>query len=159
DWLMEHGHDDRAEFIRVQVELARLPAWDGERVRLRLREQELLKRYGERWLSALPAIEGVKWEGFRRGIVAEVSFASFEARRTHAHAGGGAAPSGAVPARWPRRREKNLPDAPIAELRELSLTGRPNDHDEIGRLADSPQLATLRCLTARGLWAHGLARL
>src|SRR5262249_47430646 len=48
---------------------------------------------------------------------------------------------------------------PIAELRELSLTGRPDRENVIGWLADSPQLATLRCLTARGLWADGWVRL
>ncbi len=79
DWLTENGHDDRAEFIRVQIERARRPAWDAAQVRLRLREQSLLKQNGEKWLAELPAIIGAKWEGFRRGIVAEVSFASFEA--------------------------------------------------------------------------------
>ena len=83
DWLEENGQDERAEFIRVQVERARLPAWDAAQVRLRLREQELLKQHGEEWLAEMPAVEGAKWEGFRRGIVAEVSFASFEAMRSN----------------------------------------------------------------------------
>lgn len=31
DWLTEHGREDRAEFIRVQVDLARrLPAWNDD---------------------------------------------------------------------------------------------------------------------------------
>ena len=38
DWLEEKGDSDRAEFIRVQIERARLPAWDARQVRLRLRE-------------------------------------------------------------------------------------------------------------------------
>jgi uncharacterized protein (TIGR02996 family) len=159
DWLIENGQDDRAEFIRVQVERARLPSWDPAQVRLRLREQELLKLHGENWLAELPAIEGVTWEGFRRGIVAEVSFASFEAMRANAHACRAAAPVEAVTVRWPRRSEAVGAGTPIAELRELSLTGRPNDENEIAWLADSPQLATLRCLTARGLWGGGLHRL
>src|SRR5215211_1107475 len=79
DWLEEQGRDERAEFIRVQVGRARRPEWDG--AQLRLREQELLKLHAEEWLAELPAVEGAKWEGFRRGIVAEVSFASFEAMR------------------------------------------------------------------------------
>src|SRR5204863_9479551 len=79
DWLEENGRAERAEFIRVQCERARLPAWDHAQVRLRLREQELLKKYGEEWLAEVPAVEGARWEGFRRGIVAEVSFASFAA--------------------------------------------------------------------------------
>src|SRR5262249_16867267 len=159
DWLMEEGHDDRAEFIRVQVELARLPSWEAERVRLRLREQELLKKHGEAWLAELPAVEGAKWEGFRRGIVAEVSFANFESMRANAAACRAVAPVEAVTVRWPRQREAKEQVPPIAELRELTLTGRPGRMDVVAWLAGSPQLSTLRILTARGLWAEGLARL
>jgi hypothetical protein len=110
-------------------------------------------------LAEFPAIEGARWEGFRRGIVAEVSFASFEAMRANAHACRAVAPVEAVTVRWPRRSEKRGAVAPIAELRELSLTGRPSGDDEIAWLGNSPQLATLRCLTARGLWAEGLGLL
>ncbi len=159
DWLTENGHDDRAEFIRVQVERARRPAWDAVQVRLCLREQELLRLHGEEWLAELPAIEGVRWEGFRRGIVAEVAFASFEAMRANAHTCRVVAPVEAVTVRWPRKAEAAKGGAPIAELRELSLTGRPSSPNEIAWLADSPQLASLRILTARGLWPVGLDRL
>jgi uncharacterized protein (TIGR02996 family) len=159
DWLEENGQDERAEFIRVQIERAHLPAWDAAQVRLRLREQELLERHGESWLAELPAVEGAKWEGLRRGIVAEVSFASFEAMRANAHACRAVAPVEAVTVRWPRRKEAKKAAHPIAELRELSLTGVPDGGEEVARLADSPQLATLRVLTARGLWAEVLTRL
>jgi uncharacterized protein (TIGR02996 family) len=159
DWLSENGQDDRAEFIRVQVERARRPAWDAAQVRLRLREQELLTRHGEEWLAELPAIEGAKWEGFRRGIIAEVSFASFEAMRQSAHACRAVAPVEAISVHWPRKREGAPDSTPVAELRELSLTGKPRSETEIAWLADSPQLSTLRCLTAHGLWAEGLGRL
>ncbi|MCE9564515.1 MAG: TIGR02996 domain-containing protein [Planctomycetes bacterium] len=159
DWLTENGQEDRGEFIRVQVERARLPSWDAAQVRLRLREQQLLKQYGESWLAELPAVEGARWEGFRRGIVAEVSFTDFEAMRANAHACRAVAPVEAVTVRWPRRREGRRDVPPIAELRELTLTGRASSEEEIGWLADSPQLATLRCLTARGLWEQGLRRL
>jgi uncharacterized protein (TIGR02996 family) len=158
DWLTEHGQDDRAEFIRVQIQRARLPAWDAAQVRLRLREQELLQRHAEAWLAELPAIKGARWEGFRRGIVAEVSFASFEALRQSAHACRAVAPVEAVTVRWPRRGEAKKAATPIAELRELTLTGRPFD-DEIDRLAGSPQLSTLRALTVLGLDAADLTRL
>jgi uncharacterized protein (TIGR02996 family) len=158
DWLEENGQTERAEFIRVQIERTRLPAWDAAQVRLRLREQELLKQHGESWLAELPTIKGAKWEGFRRGIVAEVSFYSFEAMRFSAHVCRAAAPVEAVTVHWPRRKEGKLAVGPIAELRELTLTGRPFE-DEIARLADSPQLSTLRALTVLGLAPADLSRL
>jgi len=158
DWLDENEQPERAEFIRVQVQRSRLPAWDAAQVRLRLREQALMKQHGEAWLAELPKIEGARWEGFRRGIVAEVSFASFEAMRKNAHACRAVAPVEAVTVRWPRKREGSRGVKPIAELRELSMTGLPDD-EVAGWLADSPQLSTLRSLTARGLWAHPLGQL
>ena len=158
DWLEENGHAARAEFVRVQLQRARLPAWDAAQVRLRLREQELLAQHGETWLKEMPAIKGAKWEGFRRGVVAEVSFANFEAMRLNAHACRAVAPVEAVTVHWPRRKEGKENVQPIAELRELTLTGRPYD-EEIARLADSPQLATLRSLTVLGLEAADLTRL
>ncbi len=157
DWLVENGREERAEFIRVQVERARLPAWDAAQVRLRLREQELLKRHGEEWLAELPAITGTRWEGFRRGVVAEVSFASYEAMRANAPAVRAVAPVEAATVHWPRKGEAR-DGPPIAELRELTLTGRPWDR-EIGRLAKSPQLVTVRALNLLGLSADDLGRL
>jgi uncharacterized protein (TIGR02996 family) len=152
DWLDEQGQGERAEFIRVQVERARRPAWDAAQVGLRLREQELLKLHGENWLAELPSIEGARWEGFRRGIIAEVSFASFEAMRRSAHACRAVAPIEAVTVRWPRRREGRKTVKPIAELRELTLTGTP-EYESFEWVAESPQLATLRRLTAGGVWS------
>jgi uncharacterized protein (TIGR02996 family) len=157
DWLMENGQDDRSEFIRVQIERARRPAWDAAQVRLRLLERQLLDQHGERWLKEVQAIKGVRWEGFRRGIVAEVSFVSFEVMRTKAAAARAAAPVEAVTTHWPREGE-GRGGRPIAELRELVLHGRPWDK-EIDRLADSPQLSTLRSLSVLGLAAEDLARL
>jgi uncharacterized protein (TIGR02996 family) len=159
DWLDENGQADRAEFVRVQVERARLPEWDATQVRLRLREKKLLDQHGERWLAEIPAPAGAKWEGFRRGIVAEVSFASYDAMRQSAHACRAVAPVEAVTVRWPRKREPQENAPPIAELRELSLTGRPESPNDVVRLAESPQLRTLRVLTARGLWADVFPRL
>ena len=158
DWLEEDGRSERGEFVRVQVERARLPAWDAAHVRLRVREKQLIDQYGEQWLAEVPAVDGARWEGFRRGIVAEVSFASFEAMRANAHRCRAVAPVEAVTVRWPRGSE-GVEVPPLAELRELTLTGRPDGLDEVGWLADSPQLATLRVLTARSIWAEAFGRL
>ncbi len=158
DWLEEQGEIDRAEFIRVQVRRASLPPWDAAQVGLRIREHALLEEHGEKWLSEMPEIPGVRWEGFRRGIVAVVAFGSFDAMRESAHACRAIAPIEAARVHWPRRTEstKNVPQ--IAELRELTLTGRPWG-PQTRRLADSPQLQTLRVLKALGLDAADLGSL
>jgi uncharacterized protein (TIGR02996 family) len=38
DWLDEHGQPDRAEFVRVQCELARAGDWDDRTAALKARE-------------------------------------------------------------------------------------------------------------------------
>ncbi|MCR9200156.1 MAG: TIGR02996 domain-containing protein [Planctomycetaceae bacterium] len=158
DWLEEDGQFERAEFIRVQVQRATLPAWDAAQVSLKLREQELIQSHGEQWLAEMPEIPGVRWDGFRRGIVAMVSFASFEALRNSASVCRRIAPVESVRVHWPRRRDVGEPFPEIAELRELVLTGRPWG-GESRRLADSPQLTTLQVLRALGLDARDLGRL
>ena len=59
---------------------------------------------------------------------------------------------------YTRRGEAREVENPIAELRELYITGRPDGEYEVGWLAESLQLSTLSPLTARGLWSDALAR-
>jgi uncharacterized protein (TIGR02996 family) len=51
DWLQEQGQDDRAEFIRVQVELARREKWPEELVRResQLRNHCMVESLQEKW--------------------------------------------------------------------------------------------------------------
>src|SRR5438270_7169384 len=56
DWLAEHGDEARAEFIRVQCQLARLDEEDSRRDELSQREQDLLDAHRDRWLAELPAV-------------------------------------------------------------------------------------------------------
>jgi uncharacterized protein (TIGR02996 family) len=65
DFLDEHGEAERAEFIRVQIELARLPVDDPRRVELVYREQGLLAGHKVAW--GIPGLQGV--QEFRRGFV------------------------------------------------------------------------------------------
>jgi uncharacterized protein (TIGR02996 family) len=74
DWLEDHGQAERAEFIRLQCEHARLDEDDPRREVLTQREQELLSAHGAGWRdNLLPGStrEGRCW--FRRGFVAEVA--------------------------------------------------------------------------------------
>jgi uncharacterized protein (TIGR02996 family) len=71
DWLEENGDPKRAEFIRVQCELARLTEPGERSQQLRWREQALLQRYGPAWASPFrKRVQG--WE-FRRGFVEKVT--------------------------------------------------------------------------------------
>lgn len=63
DWLQEHGEEERAEFIRVQCEVARLAAEDDRREALVARARQLQDRFGKRWLKELPVPdpENIHW--------------------------------------------------------------------------------------------------
>src|SRR5262249_46481415 len=70
DWLDDHNEPQRAELIRVQCELARIPL--GLRAsQLRHREQELLAEHGADW--AAPLAPFVSGSTFRRGLLEQVT--------------------------------------------------------------------------------------
>src|SRR5438552_1524865 len=72
DWLEENGDSERAEFVRVQIEHARLDPDDEQRQALAQRAQTLVEAHGKRWCESLPRWAGpVSW-WFRRGFVADV---------------------------------------------------------------------------------------
>ena len=69
DWLDEHDDPARAEFVRVQCELAKLPDHDDAYAALEDREHELLAEHEAKWLGDGPTPD--EWT-FRRGFVDEV---------------------------------------------------------------------------------------
>jgi uncharacterized protein (TIGR02996 family) len=70
DWLEEHGDPERAEFIRVQVELAGLPEDDDRQYALAARERALLGRHEQEWAGSLG--RGQSRPTFRRGFVSHL---------------------------------------------------------------------------------------
>jgi uncharacterized protein (TIGR02996 family) len=69
DWLDEQGESDRAEFIRVQCEMARLPFYEPRYVHLERRAAELHVRCITEWrFHWLPPEQE-----FRRGFVEELT--------------------------------------------------------------------------------------
>jgi uncharacterized protein (TIGR02996 family) len=58
DWLDEHGDPARAEFIRAQVERARLADDDPRAKELRARERRLLREHWEAWVGPLRELAG-----------------------------------------------------------------------------------------------------
>jgi len=71
DWLEEQG-DPRAEFIRAQLQLARIAEGDPEWGQLSDRENELLTAHGDKWRAEIPEFARKGCE-FRRGFVGQVS--------------------------------------------------------------------------------------
>jgi uncharacterized protein (TIGR02996 family) len=144
DWLMERddpGRADRGLFIRLQVELARLPDEDARRPPLAARAQELLDGHRDEWVRPLgPWGEGC---AFHRGFVEEVEV---EPARSLAALGDlfRLAPvrhlrvRGLVRDPWATL----MPDAEDAEAMELC-------RDHARALAASPHLARLSALTLR----------
>jgi uncharacterized protein (TIGR02996 family) len=76
DWLEEHGQSPRAEFIRVQCELASPKLSKNRRHDLRVRERELLDAHRHGWCQTfgLP-VEDV---AFERGLVARMRLAKWD---------------------------------------------------------------------------------
>ena len=129
DWCEENGEADRAEFIRVQIELARLPelaprAGEGRAAELRRREQELWRQHGATWRQVVPPClrSGVV---FRRGFIDEFS--------------------GSARAFY---QQDESAFWRVAPARTLCLTGGPRDHlcDGRRRLSSSPFLDRLDTL-------------
>src|SRR4051794_31838682 len=90
DWLGEHRPPERADFIRVQIELAHLPVDDPRRPDLEARLTEngmrpaayvrpvppgldprpcLVSGREADWRRQLPSLPGVTWGAFWRGFV------------------------------------------------------------------------------------------
>ena len=81
DWLQEHGEEDRAEFIRVSIEVAQLST-DDDRLDDRIRREcELQERFGKLWLAELPVpdpelVDWVRYGGWLGGEQFERGFAA-----------------------------------------------------------------------------------
>src|SRR4051794_22541559 len=61
DWLEEHGQPERADLLRIPVELARLPENHPDRAVLKRREVELLAQHGQRWLGPWAGVGQFTW--------------------------------------------------------------------------------------------------
>jgi len=66
DWLEDHGNEARAEFIRVQCELAAMDPDNPESKPLQEREARLWKGHGKAWKTGLPNL--LKAAPFQRGF-------------------------------------------------------------------------------------------
>jgi uncharacterized protein (TIGR02996 family) len=153
DWLEEHGQADRAEFVRLQVRLARQEVPAGDEAVAAARAHELYLRHADEWLGGLRG-----WAGgctFRRGLIEAT--ARVEDLRDRPPAG--VAPQ-AVPwleglvLKYGRQRTVGdlLEVGALAHFTSLDLTGVKLTPPWLDRLASSPRVAHLRGLR---VWLNG----
>jgi uncharacterized protein (TIGR02996 family) len=126
DWLEEEGDQARAEFIRVQCELARLGEDDPSRSAVQKRERQLLRAHRAAWVAEKPALAGRHVE-FVRGFLAPLLVES-------------------VPS-FVRRHPEELGHAPLWHFTLHSLANAPDRLDQVAALTDCPLLR--RAVTLR----------
>jgi uncharacterized protein (TIGR02996 family) len=148
DYLDEHGDPERAELIRIQCELARVPPEDQRRrKRLWDREWELLGAYREQWAG--PLAEFADPYGYRRGFVESITL-SAAAFLHHADTIWRLAPVRNVTLDDAWEEMDRLAASPhLARLRTLTLDENSLSDGDVHRLADSPHLANLTRLDLR----------
>lgn len=137
DWLEDHGDTARAEFVRVQCELASPSLPEARRQPLRLRERELLDAHRRRWVESFEVpVEDVR---FDRGLVSAVRPARWD---------GGAMLDPAHAARF-------------ATVTELDLSGLQLGDAGLATFAEAAELPAARklILNGNGLTDAGAAML
>jgi uncharacterized protein (TIGR02996 family) len=141
DWLDDHGNHARAEFIRVQIDLAQMKEDDDRRYALETRQVQLLAEHENEWLE--PIGEAIDDWTFRRGFLDHahltVDFILREASKSFRHIPiRSASLEGAV------EREAELASCAFLDrLRELALW---EDLIQLPTLLASPHLAKLTAL-------------
>ena len=78
DWLDEHDMPVRAEFIRVQVALAREPEYTPRFYELRFREREIIRTCYYPWRANLPHLDGITWGDYHRGFIGSIALSRWQ---------------------------------------------------------------------------------
>jgi uncharacterized protein (TIGR02996 family) len=153
DWLDENGDPDRAEFIRVQIALARNGSQTRADLPLIVRENVLQKRHLREWHALMPHARF----SCQRGFVHEVRASTFEfvemaeqiyrrapVEHLHLHA------SDAPPHEHARLMQRFAGIAGLTCVRSLSLASNHIGSDGLQALAVCPHLTRLGALNLRG---------
>jgi uncharacterized protein (TIGR02996 family) len=144
DWCEENGDPDRAEFIRTQIELARLSPADDRYPELAHRAEELEDRHRNAWRQGTPA--AVVVSGFVRGFPETVgpplrNWPHWDLSAEHLQA-----------------MTEALQHFPIRRFSAYQLLGRgaregPGGPTGLERLADWPLLRWLHTISV-GYWGY-----
>src|SRR5262245_26615464 len=142
DWCEEHGHADRAEFIRLQIERARLAPYHPRHAVLAQRETALLQEHAAEWFASPAgwAVDGFPQFEVHRGFPRAVT-CGYQEVITHL----------ATLARWPVTRLAPYLNTPeqarllagvplLARVRELDLRHQYPGAEGLRTLLTSPLL-------------------
>ena len=139
DWLDDAGQADRADFVRVQLERAKLPKWDVRQLPLLIRECELLSQHEVSWRRELPKLKSVNWGRFERGFICQVRFDDFKSLKLHGERCFQLTPLDSVSIEWPGEDAADVDSLPA--LKELTLGDVSAVWaEDIDRIAHSPIL-------------------
>lgn len=155
DYLDEAGDPARADLVRVQIALARLPPDHPRRPELADRQADLLRRHAARWSE--PVADLVAGVEFRRGVPEAVSVDAgvFLSRGDElfrrTRAGGGRSWVRRVRLLDPARAVADLARCPhLSQVAELDLSFGDLGNGGVNVLARSPYLAGVRSLDLGG---------
>jgi uncharacterized protein (TIGR02996 family) len=144
DWLEENGNPERAEFIRVQTELARLDAFDPRMGPLRQREWALRPGQLAAWRAVLGDLVRVFY--FDRGIPATAILPA-QAFLANADRLFRVFPGRGVNLMSVYKHSRALAESKhLARLTSLDLTGETVSRAAVKRFAASRHVANLRWL-------------
>src|SRR5262249_40864853 len=125
DWLDEHGQTDRAEFIRLQVELECLPGGAPQAPDLRCRSVLLQAEHERQWLGEW-ADRLVNWT-FHGGYLDSVVL---------------------TPEHFLRDGQQLFERFPVRKVAFMLADGSPVTVDVVAELVASPHMAAVRALAA-----------
>jgi uncharacterized protein (TIGR02996 family) len=157
DWLDENGEPDRAEYIRLEIEIERHLAAGQNPPAEHLARRRHFAEAVTRWHAELPKLPGLTWgKRFRRGFPVAATVANLEQIVRHAEAFVGIVPLESLKARAVpfRAWEKFLESSILPRLRSLDFTGCELGNDAVADLARTRGVSHLTFL---GLARNGLS--
>lgn len=157
DWLDENGEPERAEYIRLEIEIERQLGVGQNPPADQLARRRQFGESVSKWHAELPKLPGLTWgKRFRRGFPVAATVSILEQILRHAHAFDGIVPIESLKARsvGVRAWDKFLESPLLPRLRLLDFTGCELGNDAVADLARTPGVSHLTFL---GLARNGLS--
>lgn len=147
DWYEEKGQPERARFIRLQLERARLPTWHEDVIAIELQEREILDLCETKWRkSEQPKTRGIRFGPYERGFPRSASFDQLEVLAQHGEVCCAKVPIVELQVRWPRRGA--APDLPsFAGVGEITVRGTVMSAAELRWFAKTTLMKGVRRLS------------